>query len=104
MVPMTLISCIGTRAADRPRGAARSGGVHDGVDLGLGDDLGDQRVADVGAHELGPAQPRQFAVRGGTVSMPMTRSIDGSAASWAASAAAEVPADAGDQDDACATT
>jgi hypothetical protein len=30
--------------------------VDDGVDLVLGDDLGDERVADVGAHELGAAE------------------------------------------------
>ena len=41
----------------RPAAGAERGGdhghVHDGVDLGLRDDLADDRVADVGPHELG---------------------------------------------------
>ncbi len=33
--------------------------MHDGVDLPVADDLGDERVTDVGAHELGAAHPAQ---------------------------------------------
>ena len=52
---MTLTSFM----SDRPPadcGVAMHAHVHDGVDIGSGDDLGDDRVADVGAHELGAAQ------------------------------------------------
>ncbi len=42
----------------------RERGVDDGVDRRLGDDLRDQRIADVGAHELGAAHlPEQVAGR-----------------------------------------
>ena len=50
---MTLISFWDTRPPAGGRGDDVH--VHDGVDLGLGDDLADHRVADVGAHELGAA-------------------------------------------------
>jgi len=61
--------------------------VDDGVDPGAGDDLADQRVADVGADELGSAQFGSARPARGNASMPMTRSIDDSPlkvrASWA---------------------
>lgn len=41
------------------RHVGRRGSVHDGVDLAVADDLGDERVTDVGAHELGAAHPAQ---------------------------------------------
>ena len=50
--------------------------VDDGVDVLLGDDLGDDRVADVGAHEGDVAD---VTARGST-STPMTRRTEGSSA------------------------
>ena len=47
---MTLSSFIGVATPGRARGRDHAH-VHDGVDVLLGDDLGDDRVADVGAHE-----------------------------------------------------
>ena len=45
--------------SSRAGGVRRGGGVHDGVDVAVADDLGDERIADVGADELGPPHPAQ---------------------------------------------
>jgi hypothetical protein len=81
---MTLISFIAVRPP-APSGRGDDVHVHDGVDLGLRDDLGDQRVADVGAHELGAARAALAAAGGRHGVDADDRSIDGSAASTPAS-------------------
>ena len=61
MVPMTLISFIVT--GRRPAGGGDHAEVDDGVDVLRGDDLGDHRVADVGADEATRRRGRRAAGR-----------------------------------------
>jgi hypothetical protein len=73
--------------------------VHDGVDAGVGDDLGDEGVADVGAHELGAAHPAQQVARGRDgvdAQDPVDVRVGGQPRG---EVPAEEPADAGDEHD-----
>jgi hypothetical protein len=73
--------------------------VHDGADPSLGHHLGDERVADVGANELGPAENREISrPRRHRVDAddPLDRRVGGE---QAGQPAPEEPADASDQND-----
>ena len=54
-MPMTLSSFIDVRPP-AAAGRGHDARVHDGVDALADDDLGDHRVADVGADEVGPTE------------------------------------------------
>ena len=97
IVPMTLSSFI------VPRPPARAGGrdhahVDDGVDVLLGDDLGDHRVADVGAHEgdVADVAARRHDV---DADHPVDAGVAGDGTREPAT---EVARDPGDQDDSVA--
>jgi len=73
--------------------------MHHGVHRGLRDDLGDERVADVGADELGPAHPPQQIPRrwdGVDPEHPLDIGVGGEPGG---EMAAEEPADPGDEND-----
>ena len=97
IVPMTLISFIAVRPPALP-GVAMTLMCTTVSTSAAGDDLGDDRVADVGAHELGAGRGR---AAGGTTSTPIDP-LDGGvgAAAAAREPAAEVSGDPGDEHDA----
>ena len=72
-------------------------GVHDRVDPGPGDDLADERAADVGADELGASEQFQVGPPG-RCGVHADHAVDGRIGGQAAGQpATQVLADAGDQ-------